>query len=134
MSIANILIVIGRLISSILLYKKMSKDIIRSLVNKQVNRKIKDHSLFEKNYKEKKLFKNINEKVNNSERKKINNEITENNNIRNKSNKILNIKMYFYKKEYEINKSKIIKENILKNIDILDIMKSFICCKKKNLF
>ena len=117
--------------SSFLLNKQMSKDIIRSLINKGVDTKIKGHSLFENNYKEKKLFKNICEKVNNSERKVIDNEITEKSNIKSKSNKILNIKMHFNKKESKINKSKIVKVNILKNINFLDIMKSYICCNTK---
>ena len=130
-SVVNVLLGIGRLMSSFLLNKQMSKDIIRSLINKGVDTKIKGHSLFENNYKEKKLFKNICEKVNNSERKVIDNEITEKSNIKSKSNKILNIKMHFNKKESKINKSKIVKVNILKNINFLDIMKSYICCNTK---
>ena len=39
--------------------------------------------------------------------------------------------MHFNKKESKINKSKIVKVNILKNINFLDIMKSYICCNTK---
>ena len=59
MSIINILIVIGKAISNILLQKKMNKDIIRSLLNRNINNEVKEHSLIENNRIKKKLFNNL---------------------------------------------------------------------------
>ena len=42
MSIINILIVIGKAISNILLQKSMNKDIIRSLLNRNINNEVKE--------------------------------------------------------------------------------------------
>ena len=57
MSIINILIGIGKEISKVLLKKKMNKDIVRNLINRNIYTKIKECSLIEKNKKEKNYLK-----------------------------------------------------------------------------
>ena len=117
MSIVNIFILIGKMISNILLQKKMNKDIVRSLINRNIYTQIKEHSLIEKNKKEKRLFKKKNEKPNNLERKNINKNIIEKTNIKDNSNKLFNINLnlskndlFFEKKiEENTNKAKMIK-------------------------
>ena len=134
MSIINILIGVSKLISSILLQKKMSKDIIKSLINESNNNiENKNHSLIETNYKEKKIFKDIRERAVNSERNNINKELFEKSNIKDKSNNILNNKLLFEKKETKRNVRKKQKENILNNINFLDVIKSYFCSKTKKL-
>ena len=49
MSIISLLIALGKAISNILLQKKMNKDIIRSLLNMNINNEVKEHSLIENN-------------------------------------------------------------------------------------
>ena len=51
MSIMNILIGAGKLISNILLQKKMNKDIVKSLLNRNICNEIKEHSSTENNRK-----------------------------------------------------------------------------------
>ena len=134
MSIINILIGVSKLISSILLQKKMSKDIIKSLINESNNNiENKNHSLIETNYKEKKIFKDIRERAVNSERNNINKELFEKSNIKDKSNNILNNKLLFEKKETKRNIRNKQKENILNNINFLDVIKSYFCSKTKKL-
>ena len=93
----------------------MSKDIIRSLINESNSVKGKENSLIKEN----KLFKNRKDKKEHSERNNKNKEIYEKSNILDKSNKIVEIKMKFSKKELKENKAKIIKVNILWEIDFL---------------
>ena len=77
----------------------MSKDIIRSLINKSNSLKGKENSLIKEN----KLFKNRKDKKEHSERNNKNKEIYEKSNILDKSNKIVEIKMKFSKKELKEN-------------------------------
>ena len=112
MSIVKIMIEIGKIISSILLQKKMNKDIVRSLLNKNIYTKIKEHSLIRKNKKEKKLFDNTNV---NSEKKDIKN-LTEKSNVRDNTNNLfkLNTKrdLFFEKKLLEENTNRVNKMKI----------------------
>ena len=133
MSIINILIGIARLSANILLQKKMSKDIIRSMIKESDNIKYKKNSLIEKNYKANKLFKNKKGKIINSERTNINKELSEKSNVLDKSNKIEDIKMIIEKKKSKENKDKMVKVKVLKNINFFDVMKSYICYKTRKI-
>ena len=135
MSIINILIEVGKAISNILLQKKMNKDIIRSLLNMNINNEVKEHSLIENNRIKKKLFNNLNKGLINSERKKINNYFegrTNNRNNRNNSNKFFNLPKNNLFLEENINRKKMITTHILKKINFFDIIKSYFCFKDKN--
>ena len=117
MSIISLLIALGKAISNILLQKKMNKDIIRSLLNMNINNEVKEHSLIENNRIKKKLFNNLNEKVINSERKKINKIFsgrTNNENSRNNSYKYLYLPKNNLFFEENINRKKMITTHILK--------------------
>ena len=135
MSIVKIMIEIGKIISSILLQKKMNKDIVRSLLNKNIYTKIKEHSLIRKNKKEKKLFDNTNV---NSEKKDIKN-LTEKSNVRDNTNNLfkLNTKrdLFFEKKLLEENTNRVnkMKIAILEKINFFDIIKSYFCYKTKKI-
>ena len=136
MSIVNILIGIGKIISNFILKKQMNKDIVRNLINRNIYQKIKECSLIEKNKKEKRLFDNINEKSANLERKEIN--IKEKSNIKDNSNKLnLSKNDLFFEKKFEkmvnINKKKISKIYIFNKISFLDIIKSHFCFKEKKI-
>ena len=108
-SVINFLIVVGKAISNILLQKKMNKDIVKSLLNRNIYNEIKEHSLIEKNKKIKKLFNNANKRVINSERKDINKDITEISNNKDNSNKLFQIKLsknYLFLEEKKKKKKK----------------------------
>ena len=134
MSVINILIQIGKIISNFLLKKKMNKDIVRSLINRNIY--TKECSLIEKNKKEKQIFKNINEKSINLERKEIN--IKEKSNIKDNYNNLFNIKLnnskndIFNEKKLEkiVHNTKI---HIFKQMNFLDIIKSYFCLKEKKI-
>ena len=135
MSVINILIIVGKTISNILLQKKMNKDIIKSLLNRNIYNEIKEHSLIENNKKTKKLFNNINKRVINSERKDINKDITESSNNRDNSNKLFQIKLSKNDLSLEENKKrkKIVKIDILKKINFFNVIKSYFCFKDKKV-
>ena len=117
MSIISLLIALGKAISNILLQKKMNKDIIRSLLNRNINNEVKEHSLIENNRIKKKLFNNLNERVINSERKEINKNFSgrpNNRNNRNNSNKFFNLPKNDLFFEENINRKKMITTHILK--------------------
>jgi len=127
MSIINILIGVGKAISKILLQKKMNKDIIRSLLNRNINNEITEHSLIESNRRKKKLFNNII----NSERKDININIIEKSKNRYNSNKLFNFSKNDIFIEENANRKKIMKIQILKRINLCDIIKSYFWSKDK---
>ena len=129
MSVVNLLFVFGRQISSILCTKRMSKDIIENLLNK--NRK---YILSQQNNNSGKYFKNLDKKlVAASERKKIkqesedksiNTDYLEKNNI-NKLNSSSNVKNLHFRK---IDKTNLI-HNVFIKINYFQILKSFLCFK-----
>ena len=140
MSIGNILVAVGKVLSNILLQKKMNKDIIRSLLNRNINDEIKEHSLIENNRRKKKLFNNINSRLTNSERKDKNKSInsTEISNIKNNSKELFNLSKDYsvFEENVKLNsRKKIIKAHILKKINFCDVIKSYFCFKstKKSL-
>ena len=98
----------------------MNKDIIRSLLNRNINNEVKEHSLIENNRIKKKLFNNLNKGLINSERKKINNNFegrTNNRNNRNNSYKFFNLPKNDLFLEENINRKKMITTHILKKIN-----------------
>ena len=133
MSVINILIVVGKAISNILLQKKMNKDIVKSLLNRNIYNEIKEHSLIENNKKINKLFNNLNKREVNSERKDINKEITESSNNKDNSNKLFQLKLSKNDLFLEENKKskKNVKIHILKKINFFNIIKSYFCFKDK---
>ena len=138
MSIINIMIEIGKIISSILLQKKMNKDIVRSLLNKNIYTKIKEHSITEKNKKVKRLFNNAKDISTNSEKKDIKN-LTEKSNVRDNTNKLIKLStkrdLFFEKKllEEHTNRVNMMKITIMKKINFFDIIKSYFYHKSKKL-
>jgi hypothetical protein len=132
-SVINILIIVGKVISNILLQKKMNKDIVKSILNKNIYNEIKEHSLIESNKKAKKLFNNANKRVINSERKDINKDITEISNNKDNSNKLFQLKLSKNDLFLEENKKrkKNVKIHILKKINFFNIIKSYFCFKDK---
>ena len=132
-SVINFLLVLGKAISNILLQKKMNKDIIKSLINRNAYNEIKEHSLIESNKKTKILFNNLNKRVINSERKDINKDITESFNNKDNSNKLFKLKLSKKDLFLEENKKrkKYAKIYILKKINFFNIIKSYFCFKDK---
>ena len=132
-SVINILIIVGKIISNILLQKKMNKDIVKSILNKNIYNEIKEHSLIENNKNTKKLFNNANKRVINSERKDINKDIKEISNNKDNSNKLFKLKLSKNDLFLEENKKskKIVKIHILKKINFFNIIKSYFCFKDK---
>ena len=123
MSVLNVIVIISKQISYFLLNKKMSKDIVRNIITINEDNENKKNKLNKV-----KSFKDIQRNKTISERKYISPDSEDNTN----SNSILNnskkIKSIFPSmKEFKIiqNRKKI---NILKKINLCDIIKSFFCC------
>jgi len=143
MSIINALIGVGKAISYFLLKKEMNKDIIRSILNRNINNEIIEHSLIENNRRKKRLLNDANSRrVITSDRKGINknNNSTEISEISNNKDNSKNIfhsskKDSFLEENKNINKKKIRNIHFLKKINIYDIIKSYFCFKdkKKNI-
>jgi len=111
----------------------MNKDIVKSLLNRNIYNEIKEHSLIENNKKTKKLFHKLNERIINSERKDINKDITESFNNKDNSNKLFKLKLSKNDLFLEENKKrkKIVKIHIFKKINFFKIIKSYFCFKDK---
>ncbi len=128
MSVVNLLFEIGRVLSTILCNKRMSKDIIENLLNKNGK-----YSISQQNINSNKYFKNLEKKqLTSTERKKtkqesedktINTDYLEKNNI-NKLNSSKEKNIYIKK----VDKSNLIHKIFVK-IDYLQILKSFLCFK-----
>ena len=131
MSIIKILFETGKILSYFLLQKKMSKDIIRSLINDDYYTRNKDHSVVERNLKEKNVIKDLMGKKSNSERNNKKKEILDKTKIKDKSNQLYKIKLDLKKHEEHEKKTKKMKTNILKNITFFDVIKSYFCFKLK---
>ena len=128
MSVVNLLFEIGSVLSNILCNKRMSKDIIESLLNKN-----KKYIINQQNMKSNKFFKNLEKKqITTSERKKIK-QVSESKTIdseyleKNKINKPNSSrdKNIYVKKFDNIN----FVHNIFAKIDYFQILKSFLCFK-----
>ena len=134
MSIVNIIISIARQISYILLNKSMSKDIIGKILTKNENKNYKKNNLLiEQKNVINEPFKNIENNKINSDRKNIEYSSMDKQSVEeimNKSNKINfnNTKVDESLKRIRTNQAKI---NIIKNLKIIHIIKSFFCFKDK---
>ena len=135
MSVVSLLFEIGKQLSIILCEKKMTGDIISSLLEKN-----KNHPLSQKSHNINNLFKNKeNNGMNSSERKDIKHESI------NKSANLRNIDYFEKKDEIIINKSidnnkndktekmnKIsLNKNLINEINYFNIIKSYLCFKDK---
>ena len=130
-TIINLFFSIGKIFTKILLEKKMSKDIIRILLNKEIfdNENKNSQILNQKTKKINKLFQN-------NEQNKISNlELIKSNS---KSEKKLNSFENLERHNKDKIKSKSINRNsvnesskILKKLNLINIIKSFFCCKDK---
>ena len=130
-TIINLFFNIGKIIAKYLLEKKMSKDIIRVLLNKENNIDEINHSQIQKqqNKKINKLFKNIEKnKISSLELIKSNAKSEE------KINGFVNLEQHNKDniKNKAINRNSVNESNkILKKINLINIIKSFFCCKDK---
>ena len=135
MSVVSLLFEIGRLVSSFLCEKKMSGDIISSLLEKN-----KNYSLTQQNHNINNLFKNKeNNRMSSSERKDIKQEsINKSRNLRNtdyfeKNDEIILNKSIDIKKNDKNEKiNKIgLNKNLINEINYFNIIKSYLCFKDK---
>lgn len=129
MSLINLLITISKIVSEFLLYKKMHKDIIRNILtmNEKENY-IKRRNIISKNHKLDNIYDS--DKVTKKEKyekKIIENKILEDENSKN----AIQLKNDVFVIENEIFDKKII--NVMKNLNIINIMKSFFCYKERKL-
>ena len=127
MSVASLLFEIGRQISNILGYKRMTKDIFDILINKN-----KEKIFNEQNKDIANLFINKEIKEINSEREKSNN--NSNSNIPYLAKKDvkdeIQLNSNIINKNSEVKENNII-DNSVKNINYFHILKSFLCFKDK---
>jgi len=133
-TIINLFFSIGRLIIQILLEKKMSKDIVRFLFNKESIHNENNSSQFpiHKNNKINKLFKNTEtNKISSSELFKSNARSEEKINGINAFENLENFNKDNIKNK-TINKNSVNESSkILKQLNLFIIIKSFFCCKDK---
>ena len=132
-SLINILITISKIISEFLLYKKMNKDIIRYILNsKEKKENVRKKVIFFKD----KLFKQIYENDDKSKNNLVEKSIKENKiHDKEKSNASFNISNKdntdnIFKVE-SIDNTIIINE--MKNLNLLNVIKSFFCFKGKKM-
>ena len=118
MSVISLMLEIGKIISYFLLEKKMSKDIVENIINK--NNKINNQPQIRRKNIENKLFKNFEEKKLSSDNKiDLNNE---------KSNTDINLnKNNLKNKDTFIKKNKKEKSKIIKKINFCEVLKSCLC-------
>ena len=129
MSLINLLISISKVITEFLLYKKMNKDIIKNII---INNNIKENkiekAIFPNKLKLKKIFDFDDSKVEKFEKKIIQNQINEE---KATSKVSLDIQNKDFVLEFEKEDNNIIK--VMKNLDFINIIKSFFCFKDKKL-
>ena len=116
----------------------MNKDTVRSLLNKNIYMKNKEHSLIEKNKKQKRIFNNTNEIIINLDKKDKIKNISEKSNVKYNTNTLFKSKSnskrdLFYEKKIEetTNRVNMKKITILKKIHLCYIIKSYFYCKGK---
>ena len=129
MSLINLLIYLSKVITEFLLYKKMNKDIIKNIIT---NNNIKENkigkAIFPNKLKLKKIFDFDDSKVEKFEKKIIQNQINEE---KATSKVSLDIQNKDFVLEFEKEDDNVIK--VMKNLDIINIIKSFFCFKDKKL-
>ena len=129
MSLINLLIVISKVVTEFLLYKKMHKDIIKYIMT---NNNIKENKIgkeiFPNKSKSKKKFDIYDSKVEKFEKK-----INQNQIIEEKVNSKISLETHDKdcSLEFENENKNIIK--VMKNLKFINIIKSFFCFKDKKL-
>ena len=130
MSLINLLIAISKIITEFLLYKKMHKDIIKYILTN--NNNIKENKIgkeiFQNKLKLKKIFEVDDNKVEKFEKKINQNQIIEE---KVDSKVSLEIQNNDYCFEFENEDKNIIR--VMKNLNFINIIKSFFCYKDKKL-
>jgi len=128
MSLINLIISISKIVSDFLLSKKMNKDIIRNIItiNEGKEHFIKEKILFSEEKKFNQILeadKETTAEKDDKDAKKItDNEIIDSKNNFSQNNNDINI-------EEKLVNRKI--DNVMKNLQVLDIIKSFFCFKDK---
>ena len=121
-TITNLLFSIGKFITSILLNKKMNKDILKTILNESYN-EISFNILKNNNVKE--LLKNEKSEKNID----LNRASSKPENIANTEDNLKEIKISNLK-DNQLNKT-MIKTKLIENLNYCHIIKSFLCCKDK---
>ena len=125
-SLINFLIIIGKTISEFLLYKKMNKDIIRYILtsneikNNNISKEKQFHKIFENN---------IDIEMNKNIKKEVENKIIKTPKLTTNSNEKNDEDYSESENENENNKVNI----VMKNLKLINIIKSFFCCKDKKM-
>ena len=126
MSVVNLLLEIGRQISTFLCDKKMSKDIIKSLLNNDNKYEIEQQKNRINNF-----FQNSFKKEINTERKKMKQELECRENNINNLDKIDSTKINRNLNDEKEEQIKNTRNKIIDDINIFHIIKSYFCCKDK---
>ena len=129
MSLINLLIAISKVITEFLLYKKMHKDIIKYIIS---NKDIKENNQGKQIISNKKKFKKIFEMENNKA-EKFEKKIEQNQIIEEKMNSKVSLENQnkdFILEFEDANKNMI---KVMKNLNFVNIIKSFFCFKDKKL-
>ena len=129
MSLINLLIAVSKIISEFLLYKKMHKDIIKYIItNNDIKENKKGKEIFSKKLKLKKVFDIDETKVEKFEKKLSQNQI-----IEEKVNSKISLETSNKDcvLEFENEDKNMIK--VMKNLNLINIIKSFFCFKDKKL-
>ena len=125
MSTISLIFNIGSFICSFLLNKNMTKDIVYSLLNENTNEIENNNSSIQENKRIHQIFKDITEISSSSER----------NNMEKKFYIMSHLKSKMAKKNPEIINRKLdkakIDKNMIKDINLCHIIKSYFCCKDK---
>ena len=128
-SLINLLIAISKIITEFLLYKKMHKDIIKYIIT---NNNIKDNKvgkqIFQNKLKLKKVFEVEDNKLEKFEKKIEQKQIIEE---KVNSKVYLDIQNKDCATEFENEDNNMIK--VMKNLNFINIIRSFFCCKDKKL-
>ena len=129
MSLINLLIAISKVITEFLLYKKMHKDIIKYIIS---NKDIKENNQGKQIISNKKKFKKIFE-IENNKLEKFEKKIEQNQIIEEKMNSKVSLENQnkdFVLEFEDVNKNMI---KIMKNLNFINIIKSFFRFKDKKL-
>ena len=140
MSLINLLITISKVISDFLLYKKMHKDIVRSIITQHEGKKIihKENNMLSKGKRLNQIYSSK-DKENKKEKNDKNTKVKKKFEVKEifmsaESKRTFvtsNINNSDAVPEVEITDIKI--ENIMKNLSVLNVIKSFFCKRNKKL-
>ena len=122
MSLISLLITISKVVTEILLYKKMHKDIIKHIITN------KEKESTPNKLKLKKIFDINDNKVEKSEKRIEQNQI-----IEEKANSKISLKILNKDCVLEIENENKNMIKVMKNLNFINIIKSFFCCKDKKL-